>query len=200
MKLRYTAFLMSNRRTAPACRPGRHGIRRHLLGVTRGLVILSVFLVVGVRGSDSAGGLQFELILEKQEYKLSEPIEIGFRLRNSGKEPVVVNKRFKLGSEKAAPQQKEVVLAVRSGDGSPVEMKNLDYETGFPKSEYFELLENGEEAVSERTWNLKDLAKIEKPGTYEVTAAYQNVFGKELGLDVFREKVAASAQVKVAGE
>ena len=136
-------------------------------------------------------------MLEKPEYKLSDKIEVGFKLENKGKEPVYVNKRFKLGPAKAAPDQRELILEVKAVDGSAIEMKNLDYETGLPKSDYFQLLQPGQEASSERRWDLKDLAKIEKPGTYEITAAYQNTFGKELGLDVFRERVTASAKVKV---
>ena len=154
-------------------------------------------LLAGLAAAKSKEAVVLEIVLEKPEVPLSGEIKTGFKLVNKSREPVMVNQRFKLGSPKAAAGQREIVLEVKNADGSPVEMKNIDYETGLPKSAYFKLLKPGEEASSERKWNLKDLAKIEKPGSYEITATYQNSFGKELGLEVFREKVSASATVRV---
>ena len=156
-----------------------------------------LFLLAGILAAKPAGKVSLSVGLEKPEYKLSDKIEIEFKLVNKGKEPVYVNKRFKLGSAKAAPDQRELIVELKSAEGNPLQMKQMDYDTGLPKSDYFQLLQPGEEASAERKWDLKDLATIEKPGTYEITATYQNAFGKELGLDVFGEKVTASAKVKV---
>ena len=157
------------------------------------------FLLAGLLAAKPKESVTLAIVLEKPEYALSGKIEIGFKLVNQGKEPLYVNKRFKLGSVQAAPGQRELILEVKAADGTPMEMKNLDYETGLPKSDYFELLQPGQEAAGERKWDLKDLMKLEKPGTYEITAVYQNTYGKELGLEVFQEKVAAAAKVKVTG-
>lgn len=168
----------------------------------RRLLLLAAvpFLLAGLPAAKAKESVALEIVLEKQEVPLSGEIQTGFKLVNKGKEPVRVNQRFKLGSAKAAADQRELILEVRAADGSPVEMKNFDYETGLPKSDYFKLLQPGEEAAAERKWNLKDLAKIEKPGDYEITAVYQNAFGKELGLDVFQGKATASAKIKVVAQ
>lgn len=158
---------------------------------------LCPLLLAGLLAAKPKDEVALGIVLDKPEYKMSDKIEIGFKLVNQGKEPVYVNKRFKLGSAKAAPDQRELIIELKSLEGNPAKVKELDYETGLPKSDYFQLLQPGQEAASERKWDLKDLATIEKPGTYEVTATYQNAFGKELGLDVFREKATASAKVKV---
>ena len=165
----------------------------------RRLLLLAAIplLLAGFTAAKAKENVALEIVLEKEEVPLSGEIQTGFKLVNKGPEPVTVNQRFKLGSAKAAANQRELILEVKAADKSPVEMKNFDYETGLPKSAYFKLLQPGEEATSERKWNLKDLAKIEKPGLYEITAVYQNVFGKELGLDVFGGKVTASAKIKV---
>ncbi|MBI3322575.1 MAG: hypothetical protein HYZ94_02725 [Candidatus Omnitrophica bacterium] len=154
-------------------------------------------LLAGTLAAKPKDEVALEIVLEKPEYALSDKIEIGFKLVNKGKEPVYVNTRFKLGTPAAAPAQKELVLEVREAGGAALEMKVTDYESGIPKSEYFVLLKPGEEAAYDRKWDLKDLAKIEKPGAYEVKAAYRNAWGKELGLDVFPGPAAATATVKV---
>ena len=156
-----------------------------------------LFIGLAAAKAKAKENVALEIVLEKPEAKLSEEIKTGFKLVNKGSEPVWVNQRFKLGTAKAVPEQREVILEVKAEDGTPVEMKSTDYVSGLPKSDYFKLLKPGEEASTERKWNLKDLAKIEKPGTYEITAIYENSFGKELGLDVFKGKSAASVKVKV---
>lgn len=157
-------------------------------------------MLMGLLAAKPKESVTLAIVLEKAEYKLSDKIETGFKLVNGGKEPVWVSKRFKLGTPEAAPEEKELVLQVKAAGGEPVETKVRDYESGLPKSDYFQLLQPGEEASSERKWDLKDLAKIEKPGDYEITAVYQNTYGKELGLDVFKGKVAATAKVKIIEE
>ena len=158
---------------------------------------IAAALIHGLAVAEPAD-LVFSLVLEKEAYRLSDEIRIGFKLENRSKKPLYVNKRFKLGSFKADPDQREVVLEVKSVEAGPVEMKPVDYPTGLPKSEYFERLQPGQEAVSERDWDLKSLAKIERPGAYELTATYQNVFGKELGLEVFRRKLTTRVLIQVS--
>ena len=162
-----------------------------------GWALVLVFLAGANVAATPAEKVELKLALERQEYKLSEPIEVEFQLINQGEKPVWVNRRFKMGSDKAAPDQKEIVLQVKEEGGGPVEMKDFDYESGLPRSDHFQQLKLGEQAVAEKKWNLKDLAKIEKPGEYVLTAAYQNAHGKELGLDVFKQKITSGVKFKV---
>lgn len=164
--------------------------RKLLLGVLP-------LLLAGLTAARPAQEVELKLALEWEEYKLSENIDCEFQLWNRGDRPIWVNKRFKLGSEKADPRQKELVLLVKEASGAPVEMKTFDHETGFPKSDFFVQLKPGEKAAADRKWNLKDLAKIEKPGEYELTAVYQNTYGKELGLDAFKQKITGSVKFRV---
>jgi len=136
-----------------------------------------------------AANLKFSILLDKSEYKGQEPINVTFKLENKGKEAVWVNKRFHLNSENVANVHRgEVVLNVTSPSGKEVPCK-FSYETGFPKSDYFELLEPAKVVVSEYPRNLRGYFDFNEPGVYKVVGVYQNIFGKEIGLDVFGEKL-----------
>lgn len=141
--------------------------------------------------------IRFSIITERPESKLAEKMEVRLRLRNEGKAPVVVNTRFKLGTPQGKPDQREVALEAVSGPGDKVPLKFSDYETGLPKSDDFKLLAPGEEITSERAWDLKALFDFKAPGAYRVRATYQNTFGKELGLEVFRGKLPAELEIQL---
>lgn len=136
--------------------------------------------------------LKFSILLDKSEYKSQEPINATFRLENKSKEPVWVNKRFYLNSENVDRERRgEVMLKVTSPSGREIPCK-FSYETGFPKSDYFEMLEPGKEVVSEYPRNLRGYFDFNEPGTYKITAIYENVYGKEIGLDTFRDKITST--------
>jgi hypothetical protein len=137
--------------------------------------------------------LKFSILLEKSAYKWEEPINVTFKLENKGKEPEFVNKRFYLNSEDIAKERRgEVVLKVISPSGKELPCK-FSYETGLPKSDYFELLEPSKEIISEYPRNLRGYFSFEEPGVYKVAAVYQNIFGKEIGLDVFKDKLSSDS-------
>ena len=138
--------------------------------------------------------LKFSLILEKAEYSTDEPINVVFSLKNLGVGPVMVNQRFYISDQKAAENQKEVYFDLISPTGAKLPCKYF-YETGYPKTEYFKLLAPNEEVKSEYPRNLKGYFEMVEPGTYTVTAVYQNVFGAEIGLDTFAGQL-VSAPVK----
>ena len=138
--------------------------------------------------------LKFSLILEKAEYSADEPINVIFSLKNLGVGPVTVNQRFYISDQKAAKNQKEVYFDLISPTGAKLPCKYF-YETGYPKTEYFKLLGPSQEAKSEYPRNLRGFFEMIEPGTYTVTAVYQNVFGAEIGLDTFKEQL-VSAPVK----
>jgi len=145
--------------------------------------------------------LKFSILLDQSEYKGQEPINATFKLENTGKESIWVNKRFYLNSEDIAKDRRgEVALKVTSPSGKQLPCK-FSYETGFPKSGYFELLEPAKEVVSEYPRNLRGYFSFEEPGVYKVVALYQNIFGREIGLDVFKDKLTSEpVSVKIIKE
>lgn len=126
----------------------------------------------------------FHLALSKAEYKQSEPIEATLSLENKGKRAVWVNTRFHVNDPTRPPDDREVVLEVTGPDGKPVPC-TYSYPTGFPKSEYFQLLPGGQTATAEHPRDLRTYFNFSTPGRYTVVSVYDNVFGAELGLPAF---------------
>ncbi len=141
----------------------------------------------------AGANLKFSIILDKSQYQGQEPVNVTFKLANNGKEPVLVNKRFYLNPEDIAKERRgEVVLKVISPSGAELSCK-FAYQTGLPKSEYFELLDPGKEVISEYPRNLRGYFDFNEPGVYKIEAAYQNIFGKEIGLDIFTIKLSSES-------
>ncbi len=134
----------------------------------------------------------FTAALDKTEYAGEEPVNLTFALKNKGsaKNPVYVNKRFYFGPEEAPKDQKEVYVTVTAPSGEKLPYK-FPYETGYPKTDYFALLEPGQEVKAEYPRNLRGNFEFKEDGVYTVTAVYQNTFGRELGLDVFSGRLTA---------
>jgi hypothetical protein len=132
----------------------------------------------------------FTAVLDKTEYTAEEAVNLTFTLKNRGKSPVYVNKRFFFGSEEAPKKQKEVYAVITSPSGQKLPFKS-PYETGYPKSDYFELLEPGQEVKSEYPRNLRGNFEFTEEGVYTVNAVYQNAFGRELGLEAFSQRLTA---------
>ena len=152
--------------------------------VTLGIICLSFF----AQTSFAAGRIKFTAVMDKITYNTEEPIDITFILKNEGKEAVYVNKRFFFSSEEASKNQKDVYAAITSPSGQKLAFKFL-YESGYPKTDYFTLLEPGQEVKSEYPRNLRGNFELNETGSYTLTAVYQNVFGGELGLEVFKERL-----------
>lgn len=139
----------------------------------------------------------FTAVPDKTEYTAEEPINLAFALKNQGssssskkKNPIYVNKRFYFGSEEAPRNQKEVHVTITAPSGEKLPYK-FPYEAGYPKTDYFTLLEPGQEVKAEYPRNLRGNFEFKEEGVYTVTAVYQNTFGRELGLDVFQGKLTA---------
>jgi len=154
-----------------------------------GLISLFFYLLgVNFTLAKVSNRLEFQLLFEKKEYKIGDPIDIDFKLKNKGKDSVYVNKRFFVGSKESKPEDREVYLQVIGPSGKELEPKET-YDTGFPKTDYFVLLNPGEEAGLERKKNLKAYFDFEDPGKYKIIGVYQNVYGAEIGIDAFKEKI-----------
>lgn len=133
--------------------------------------------------------MQLSISFDKEEYEQNDPINMNFILKNVSKDPIYVNKRFHIGSPESPKEDKEMSLAVTSPKGEELPYKPSAYKLGLPKSDYFVLLNPGEDVTSDRKKNLKGYFEMKEPGEYKVTATYQNVYGSEIGLDTFREKI-----------
>ncbi len=136
-----------------------------------------------------ASALQFSISFDKDEYKTKDPIYINFELNNKGPKPVYVNKRFYVGSEDSDPRDREVFFQIRGPSGEKLPYKASSYDIGFPKTDYFVLLGPKEGIASERKKNLKAYFDLGAPGKYKITAVYQNMYGAEIGIKAFRDKI-----------
>lgn len=155
-----------------------------LLGIGIGVFGLSLPSIA------AQSDIVFTAALDKTEYAAEEPINLTFALKNKGKSPVYVNKRFYFGSEEAPRNQKEVYVTITTPSGEKLPYK-FPYETGYPKTDYFTLLEPSQEVKADYPRNLRGNFEFKEEGTYTVTAVYQNTFGRELGLGVFQNRITA---------
>ncbi len=110
---------------------------------------------------------------------------ISFTLKNAGKQPAWVNTRFYLSSQSVPDEDREVFLILTSPSGKELPC-TFTYPTGLPKSDYFKLLQPGEEAASEQPRDLRGFFELKEAGAYTVRAVYHNLFGSELGLDAVK--------------
>ncbi len=143
--------------------------------------------------------LQFSISFDKDEYKTKDPIYVNFELKNKGSKPVYVNKRFYVSSEDSDLKDREVFFQIKGPSGEKLPYKASYYGTGFPKTDYFVLLGPKEGTISERKKNLKAYFDLSVPGIYKVTAVYQNMYGPEIGIDAFGDKIKSKpVTIKVA--
>jgi hypothetical protein len=153
------------------------------------LIILTIScLFTQQLGAKPKEALQLSILLDKNEYKVGEPIYINFRLKNTSAKPVYINKRFYLSSEESSPGDREVFLRITGPTGEKLPCK-FSYDTGFPKTDYFVVLKPKEEFTSERKKNLNAYFDLKDKGTYKVIAVYQNVYGPEIGIDAFSKRI-----------
>ena len=136
----------------------------------------------------SSANLKFSIVLEKREFKSTEPINVSFKLKNTGKDAVYVNKRFFASAEDLPKEKRDVYFIVVSPSGKKLPCK-IHYTTGFPKTDYFVLLKPQEEVESKWKRNLRTYFDFSEPGEYKVTAVYENSYGSEIGLDTFKGKL-----------
>lgn len=163
------------------------------------LAVFSISLCVGRGQMDFAhaketkarraalhASLKFSLSFEQESrtYKLNDPITVSFSLENTGKRPVWVNKRFYLTADTLPKEKREVTLTVTGPTGEPLPCTVTSH-SGFPKSEYFELLQPGQTVTSDSPRDLRNYFSFSKAGTYMIAGIYENAFGQEIGLDAF---------------
>lgn len=153
-------------------------------------LILAIFLLLGQYSYVFAGDdLELTISFDKAEYKTSDQISVDFILKNKGKEALYINKRFFLNSQESDNRYREVYLSVISPSGEKLPCKVSTSEVGLPKTDYFVLLGPGEEVNLDRKRSIKYYFDFSAPGVYKIKAVYQNVYGEEIGIDAFKDKV-----------
>ena len=167
------------------------------------LAAFATFLLsVGARQASAAKppALEFRASLDKRSYAIHEPVMISFMLKNTGKGPAWVNTRFYLSAQSAPQDDRDVYVILTAPSGNDIPC-TFSYPTGLPKSDYFKSLEPGQEAASESPRDLHGFfGELKEPGTYTVRAVYHNVFGAELGLDVFKGTLKSEPMTFVINE
>lgn len=132
--------------------------------------------------------LTFHLTFDKAEYKRSDPINATLSLENKGRKPIWVNKRFYITAETLPPEEHDVTLEV-TGPDQQRRSCTFTYQTGFPKSDDFVLLQPGQTASAEHPRDVRGYVDFSALGTYTIVGVYENVFGEEIGLPAFRGPV-----------
>jgi hypothetical protein len=84
-----------------------------------------------------------------------------------------------------------VYLSITDSFGNTIPCKQI-FQTGLPRTEDFVLLKPGEETTSDRKRNLRAYFNLRRLGKYTIVAYYQNVHGRELGINAFRGKLVSA--------
>ena len=158
-------------------------------------IVAAGLFIVQKNKAEAAAPLELTISFDQQEYKTNDQIQINFTLKNKSAKPVYVNKRFHVNAAAAKPGEGEIFLRVTGPDGKDFPERSI-YDTGFPKTDYFVLLEPKQEIATERNRNLKSFFEIRAPGEYTIQAVYHNIYGAEIGLDAYTGKV-RSRPVKI---
>ncbi len=139
--------------------------------------------------------MKLGLSFDKTEYEPRKPINMTLTLKNKTRKPIYVNKRFHLNSKESPRGEKEVYLIVISPSGKelPCKVSNTD---GFPRTDELVLLEPGREVSIDRQKGINGFFDFDEPGTYKITATYENVYGEEIGVDAFKGRI-KSKRVKI---
>lgn len=153
------------------------------------LVIFCVSFAVEAR----AAKVQLSLSFDKEQYSKSDGINVTFTLKNKSRSPIYVNSRFGVNAKDAPKNQREIYFEITNPKGERLTFKH-DFGTGFPKTDDFVLLAPKEETSSKRPRNIKGLYDFKDAGTYKIIAVYENTYGREIGLDVFKGPVKSKAK------
>jgi len=152
------------------------------------LCLAFVWVLVLALVTPAQADIQFSAVPDKTEYGKRDQIYLKFKLKNTGDDPVYVNKRFALGSPVSNTRAKEVFLKVLAPSGKELDCKH-DYKAGYPRTTMFHELFPDRAIHSDGRQNIKNYYAFDEAGTYKVTAYYHNAYGSEIGIDTFTRKI-----------
>ena len=154
--------------------------------ITISIITISLYLLQS--SLFASEGMDFNIKFDKTEYSKKDQISVTFELINRSKEAIYVNNRFYLNSEESPKGEREIYLIITHESGDIIGCK-VSRETGIPKSDFFVFLKPGNKAKIKRAINIRHMYDFDKPGAYEIKAAYHNVYGSEIGLPAFGDKI-----------
>ena len=132
------------------------------------LIILSMLFLLALNNiPESSGNLKLSMAPDKKSYLAGEPVQVTFRLKNTGKEILTINN---LKDEDGAAQL--FSLTVYKDDGERIPALSRGYMRQLPTDEEMAAIAGGE--VWERTIPLAGLYPPLEPGDYQVTGIYRN--------------------------
>ena len=165
------------------------GMALRRLAIVSGLLLIPMAAVAAARKPSDppppASPLELKLFLDKSSYAPADPILVKLGLKNVSEQPLWIVARFYLSGPEVSSQHRDAYLEVVGPSGQSI-AGTAKFETGLPKTDDFKELPPGGEVTGEGQVNLRYLFDVKEPGTYHVTAVYENVFGPELGLETFR--------------
>ena len=168
------------------------------MGYRKNFILVFIIIISLISPSNiyarSKKSLELSLIFDKSEYTKKDDIVLNFSLKNTGKKDVYVNKRFFLNSKEASNENREVYLIVESPSGEKLPYKGSS-EAGLPRTDDLVLLAPGKEVKLSREKNIKHLFDFNESGEYRITAVYQNVYGKEIGINAVKNKIVSKPVV-----
>ena len=165
------------------------------------LIFVTVFGISSLAYAKARERIEFNMFLveEKKEYGKNDPILFKLKLKNNGKKPVLVNRRFYINSDRSSKYERDVYLSVKAPDGKEMDYRQEPYDTGLPRTDDFTYLKPAGEVEARHQRNLRAYFDFKEPGTYEVKAVYHNMYGKEIGLDAFRKRLTSNEiTIKIA--
>ncbi len=153
------------------------------------IILITISSILSYAGSAyAARGIELIVSSDKGEYASTDPIYLVFKLKNKSKKPVYVNKRMFVGSEESEPTKRDIYLTVISPEKEKLPCK-VSYDTGFPRTDHFLLLNPGDEIERDRKQGIKHFFDFDTPGKYKITVTYENAYGDEIGVDAFKKRI-----------
>lgn len=143
------------------------------------LLCLSVNYVWAQNSAQEEKLLKFDIEFEKTVFKEGQPVKCIMVLANTGKSPLIVNKRFLVN--RPFPMPHEVYFVIKDEKGNELFFQ-LMIRAGEPKSGDFVELPGGRNIknsdifgiIESKGYDLTKAYDLKKPGVYTVSAVYEN--------------------------
>lgn len=143
------------------------------------LLCLSVNYAWAQNSAQEEKLLKFDIKFEKTVFKEGQPVRCTMVLANTGKSPLIVNKRFLVN--RPFPMPHEVYFVIKDEKGNELPFQ-LMIRAGEPKAGDFVELSVGKNIkssdvfgiIASEGYDLTEAYDLKKPGVYAVSAVYEN--------------------------
>jgi hypothetical protein len=145
--------------------------------------------------SSNENALDFAVTLDKKSYKLNEPIQATFKLKNIGVDPVLVNSRLALNWSSAPHEVMDIYCEITRQNGDPIRF-SARVSVVTLRSSHFVQLKSGD-TIETVINDLHDLYHIREPAEYSIRAFYVNTFDPDNGQVAWKGEVVSESQTFV---